>query len=42
MAYYHHHSTDIEEDAGSLNSTFNVLVIVALVAFTITSTYFYG
>ena len=40
MADYSHQPVDLEEDAGSLNSTFNVLVIVLLLGFVFASSYF--
>ncbi len=40
MADYSHHHTDLEENAGSLNSTLNVVVIVLLVGLMFASSYF--
>jgi len=38
MAYY----SDHPDNAGTLNSIFNVLVITAMLAFAFASVYFYG
>jgi hypothetical protein len=39
MAYY---SKPLPNDAGTLNSLFNVAIVVGLLAFAIASTYFFG